>query len=66
METQRLWELVTQNAKHIQIMNRELGEIVAQIEYIREILNWQFGLLAMVLCGIILNIVVTKKNGKKK
>ncbi|KKN45054.1 hypothetical protein LCGC14_0686790 [marine sediment metagenome] len=65
METQRLWELVCQNAEHIQVINREMGEVMAKVEYIKGILNWQFGLLSLILAGLVFNIFATKRNGRK-
>ena len=62
----QLWKIVCDNAKHISVMNREMGEIVSSIEWIKNILTWQFGCLAIIIGGIIVNIVLTKKNGGKK
>ena len=70
MNEQRLWELICQNAKHIEVINKEMGGIlqkVAGIEvhigYLEGMLWWGLGILAAVFVGMLANIFMTKKNG---
>jgi len=67
-----LWEIVTQNAHHLQVMNREMGELASSIVWLKQIISWQFWCLGLILAGVtaniifvIINLVLTKRNGKR-
>ena len=72
MTEMQLWDVVRANATHIEVINRELGEltvelskVVISVEWIKEIITWQFGCFAIVLAGLVINIFLTKRNGKR-
>lgn len=64
MNTKLLWDLVCKNSEHIETINRELGSIHSSIEWIKTYISWQFWVLGIIFTAVIINIALTKRNGK--
>ena len=65
MDTVLLWELIQKNCHHIEVINRELGQLVAQMEWITWTIRGVFGVLVVSVILNSINIWLTKRNGKK-
>ena len=63
---QNLWELVCENAKHIKVINHEMGAVQANVEW----LTWWVQVVAMgtalTILVVIVNIIMTKKYSKRR
>ena len=72
MNDSRLWDLILQNAEHIKIINHELGDVVAEmaginahVEILEKMMWWGLGMMASIFVALIINIMITRKNGKR-
>lgn len=65
MEEKLLWDIVLQNAYHIETINKELGGVLTSLQWIRAIMICQISMVGVVLVGVISNILLTRRNGRK-
>lgn len=65
MEEKLLWDIVLQNAYHIETINKELGGVLTSLQWIRAIMICQISMVGVVLAGVISNILLTRRNGRK-
>ena len=72
MNEQRLWDVVVQNSRHIAIINDELGTICERlrgvevhVELLEGMMWWGLGILAAIFVGMVVNIFLVKRNGRR-
>lgn len=65
MNTKLLWETVTQNAEHIETINRELGEILTSLGWIKSIMICAISITGMILAGVVTNLLLIRRNGRR-
>lgn len=65
MTEQFLWDVVQKNAGHIEKINRELGGLLSSMEWVRTLLTWQFTFVGLIFIGVLVNIIMTRRNGRR-
>jgi len=60
-----LWEMVCKNTQHIEIINRELGEIGGQIKWLTWLVQYIGGGIVMLLIASFVNLRMIRNNGKR-
>jgi hypothetical protein len=66
MKENILWELVKQNAKHIEIINREMGAVQNAVEWLTWYVRLMFFGIWISLINNIFNTFLLKKNSRNK
>lgn len=65
MNTELLWELIQKNGHHIEVINRELGTLIAQVDWLTWMVRGVIIGIALNVMLLVVNIWLTKRNGKK-
>ena len=65
MNIDQLWEIITTNSAHIKVINRELGSVMANVEWLTKAIGFLYIFIVGQIVIAFWNLVLTRRNGKK-
>lgn len=61
-----MWEAIQQIQRHMEIINRELGEVVVNVEWLRWWVRSQIAAIGITFITTLINTMLLVRNNRKK
>ena len=61
-----MWEAIQQIQKHVEIINRELGEVVVNVEWLQWWVRSQIAAVGITFVTTVINTMLLVRNNRKK